>query len=114
MYSKITKISKSIMIVLFSFILLVVSPLSIAGPKVIPVDEVNYIINASMMDNLNNFTGKNVTLTLDGGKTLTGVVKSVGSHLIHLEKIERKEFFDSLIRIDSIQAIEVQFRKFQR
>ena len=114
MYSKITKISKSIMIVLFSFILLVVSPLSIAGPKVIPVDEVNYIINASMMDNLNNFTGKNVTLTLDGGKTLTGVVKSVGSHLIHLEKIELKEFFDSLIRIDSIQAIEVQFRKFQR
>ena len=114
MYSKITKISKSIMIVLFSFILLVVSPLSIAGPKVIPVDEVNYIINASMMDNLNNFTGKNVTLTLDGGKTLTGVVKSVGSHLIHLEKIERKELFDSLIRIDSIQAIEVQFRKYQR
>ena len=114
MYSKITKISKSIMIVLFSFILLVVSPLSIAGPKVIPVDEINYTINASMMDNLNNLTGKNVTLTLDGGKTLTGVVKSVGSHLIHLEKIERKEFFDSLIRIDSIQAIEVQFRKFQR
>ena len=114
MYSKITKISKSIMIVLFSFILLVVSPLSIAGPKVIPVDEVNYTINASMMDNLNNLTGKNVTLTLDGGKTLTGVVKSVGSHLIHLEKIERKELFNSLIRIDSIQAIEVQFRKYQR
>ena len=67
-----------------------------------------------MMDNLNNMTGKNVTLTLDGGKTLTGVVRSVGSHLIHLEKIEQKEFFDSLIRIDSIQAIEVQFRKYRR
>ena len=114
MYGKITKKMKSIMIVLFSFMLLVVSPLSLAGSKVVPVDGVNYTINASMMDNLNNLTGKNVTLTLDGGKTLTGVVKSVGSHLIHLEKIEQKEFFDSLIRIDSIQAIEVQFRKYRR
>ena len=112
--AKSQKKMKSIMIVLFSFMLLVVSPLSLAGSKVVPVDGVNYTINASMMDNLNNLTGKSVTLTLDGGKTLTGVVRSVGSHLIHLEKIEQKEFFDSLIRIDSIQAIEVQFRKYRR
>jgi len=114
MHIKIARFSRAMVAVLFSFVLLVISPVSIAGTKVVPVQGVNYIINASMMDNLNSLVGRKVTLTVDGGNFLAGIVKSVGPHLIHLEKIERKEFFDALIRIDSIQAIEVQFREYQR
>ena len=106
--------SKVITTILISFVLLVISPVSTAGSKTVPIEGMHYTINASIMDNLNALTGKRVTLTLDGGKVLTGTIKSVGSHLIHLEKNERKEFFDSLIRIENIQAIEAQFRKYQR
>ena len=103
-----------IIIVLFSITFLVLSQISSAATKIVPIEGMHYTINASMMDNLNALTGKKVTVILDGGKSLTGIVKSVGGHLIHLEKIEHKEFFDSLIRIESIQAIEAPFRKIQR
>ena len=114
MYNKIKRFLRSIITVLFSFMLLIVSPVSTAGSKVVPIEGVHYTINVSMMDNLKTMTGKKVLVSLDGGKTLTGIVKSVGEHFVHLEKIERKELFDSLIRIKSIQAIEVQFRRYQR
>ena len=114
MHIKIARFSRAMVAVLISLVLLVISPVSNAGTKVVPVQGVNYIINASLMDNLNALAGRKVTLTVDGGKILAGIVKSVGPHLIHLEKIEQKEFFDALIRIDSIQAIEVQFREYQR
>jgi len=100
--------------VLILFTLLLISPLSLAASKVIPIDDIYFTVNASMMDNLNALTGKKVSVTLDGGKTLTGRIKSVGAQLLHLEKIERKEFFDSLIHIEKIQAIDIQFRKYQR
>ncbi len=114
MFNYITGFSRIITTVFFLFVFLLVSPLSIAGSKVIPIEGVHFTINASIMVNLNALMGKKVVITLDGGKTLAGKIKSVGQHLVHLEKIERKEFYDSLIRIDSIQAIDVQFRKFQR
>ena len=86
----------------------------LAAPKTVPIEGVGYVINASMMDNLVALTGKKVTLTLDGGNALTGYIKVVGDQVVHLEKIERKEFFDSLIRIEKIQAIEMRFREYQR
>ena len=53
-------------------------------------------------------------MTAVSGKTLTGVVKEVGNHLIHLEKLSGKEYFDALIRIENISAIETRFRMLQR
>ena len=49
-------------------------------------------------------------MTLDSGKTFVGIVKEVGNHLMWLEKLEGKEFFDALIRINSITAIDTRFR----
>ena len=102
-------------VILFSVILLffMISSVSIAGPKVVPTGT-KYTINTSIMENLSVLTGKDVMITLDGGKVLAGKVKSVGAQLLHLEKIKGKEFFDALIRIDNIQAIESQFRQYQR
>jgi hypothetical protein len=39
-----------------------------------------------------------------------GVVKEVQNNLLHLEKLSQKEFFDALIRVDQIIAIEVRVR----
>lgn len=114
MLKKTSGFSKTMTIAFFSFMLLVISSNSIAGSKTIPVEGMKFTINASMMDNLIALTDKRVTLTLDGGKVLTGIVKSVGENLVHLEKIERKEYYDSLIRIKNIQAIEARFRTTQR
>ena len=94
-------------------LLFLFSSLALSGPKVIPTG-INYTINASMMENLSVLSGQDVMITLDSGTVLAGKVKSVGAHLVHLEKIKGKEFFDALIRIENIQAIEARFRKYER
>ena len=81
-----------------------------AEMKVVPVEGVGYDVGASLVDNLRTLVGKRVYVTLDSGKVFAGTVKEVGDHLLHLEKLDRKDFFDGLIRIDSIGAIDTRFR----
>lgn len=82
--------------------------------KVVPIKGINYNINASMVDNLKSLTGKKVNITLNSGKTFGGIVKKVGDHLVHLEKINGKDYFDALIVIEDISAIDAKFREFHR
>ena len=86
----------------------------LAAPKVVDVEGVSYNVDASMADNLKSFMGKDVSVTTDSGKAFYGRVKEVGIHLIHLEKLQGKEHFDALIRIENISAIEARFREYQR
>jgi hypothetical protein len=37
-------------------------------------------------------------------------VKALGDHLIHVEKLSGKDFYDALIRIEDIAAVEAKFR----
>jgi len=85
-----------------------------AKPKIVAVQGVSYNVDASMGDNLKALNGKRVYVTLNSGKTFTGLVKKVGEHLIHIEKLVGKEYFDALIRIQDISAIDTMFRKLQR
>lgn len=73
-----------------------------------------YDVNSSLADNLKALTGKKVHVTLANGSTLTGNVKAVGNELLHLEKLEEKEYFDALVRIADIGAIDTRFRDYQR
>ena len=86
----------------------------VAKPKVVAIEGISYNVNLSLPDNLKSLIGKKVSVTIVSGKTLTGVVKEVGNHLIHLEKLSGKEHFDALIRIENISAIETRFRMLQR
>jgi small nuclear ribonucleoprotein (snRNP)-like protein len=86
----------------------------VAKPKVVAIEGMSYNVNASLADNLKSLVGKKVAVTIISGKTLSGVVKEVGIHLIHLEKLAGKEYFDALIRIENISAIDTMFRKYQR
>jgi hypothetical protein len=65
----------------------------------------------SLADNLKSYTGKMVIVHLKTGSTLQGNVKSVGKDLVHLEKLAGKEYFDALIRIEEIGAVEARFRE---
>ncbi len=83
-----------------------------AQPK--EIEGIGYNVNATLADNLKSLIGKKVYVTLGSGKVLAGNIKAVGGQLVHLEKIEGKEYFDALIRLESISAIDTRFRGEQR
>ena len=101
-----------ILAMLFSGAFLILS--AEAKAKVVVIEGMSYNVNSSLADNLKSFIGKKVYVTLGSGKTFAGFVKEVGNHLIHLEKLDGKDFFDALIRIENISAIDARFRKSQR
>ena len=85
-----------------------------AKSKVVAIKGISYNVNSSLADNLKSLIGKKVYASLDSGKTFTGFVKEVGNHLMHLEKLAGKDYFDALIRIENISAIDTRFRDVQR
>jgi len=80
------------------------------GKKASPVEGAAFDTSFTLKDNLKTFIGKDVYVHLRSGKTLQGHVKSVGDHFLHLEKLAGKDFYDALVRIDDISAIEARFR----
>ena len=71
---------------------------------------VSFNMSISMTDNLKNLIGKDVIIHLRSGKTLQGYVKAVGNGLVHLEKLAGRDFYDALVHIEDISAIEIKFR----
>lgn len=51
-----------------------------------------------------------VELTLTNGKSYTGQLGPVGNHTVLLTKLAGKDFYDALIRIDDIAAVEMRVR----
>ena len=99
------------LVVLLCGALLAVAGETEAKQEVITVEGAAYNVNISLVENLKIFTDKTVYITLDSGKVFIGTVKEVGDHFVHLEKLVGKEYFDALIRIESIEAIDARFRK---
>lgn len=85
-----------------------------AKSQMVAVEGAAYNVNSSLADNLKSFVGKKVYLTLAPGTTMAGIIKEIGVHLVHLEKIDGKEFSDALIRLENIVAIDTLFREYQR
>jgi hypothetical protein len=63
-----------------------------------------------LADNLMTLKGKTVTVSLSSGQTMTGIVKDVKDHLLHLEKLSQKDFYDAIIRLELISAVEARVR----
>ena len=99
---------------MFLAVLFALPALVEAKSEVVAIEGMRYNVNFSLEDNLKSLIGKKVLVTCDSGKTFSGFVKEVGNHLIHLEKLEGKEYFDALIRIENICAVEAQFWKVKR
>lgn len=86
-------------------------PFQSLARSVMAVEGSKFDTSLSLIDNLKSYMGKNVFVHLKSGKTLQGYVKVVGKNLVHLEKLAGKDFYDALIRIEEINAIEAKFRE---
>ena len=82
--------------------------------ETVPVEVPGFSVDASMADNLKAWIGKNVTVHVEGGTQLSGTIKAVGPELVHLEKLDGKEYYDALILIEEIVALDARFREFKR
>ena len=78
--------------------------------QAVALEGVSFDVSKSLKDNLDSHIGKNIYINLRSGKTYQGIIKSVGKKFIHLEKMAGREFFDALINIEDISAVELQFR----
>ncbi|CAK8718033.1 DUF5666 domain-containing protein [Candidatus Electrothrix laxa] len=83
---------------------------AVARSKVSPVRGASYNVKVRLKDNLKTFISKSISVFLVSGKSVTGTVKDVGEDLLHLEQLEGKSYFDALIMLDQIEAIETRFR----
>jgi hypothetical protein len=67
---------------------------------------------SSMANNLRSLLAakKAVTVVLKGGESYTARIGQVGDHYVLLSELSGKEFFDALVAIDEIAALEVRVR----
>ncbi len=79
--------------------------------KATAVEGARFDTSFPLKENLKTFLGKDVHLLLRSGQTIQGYVKSVGDHFVHLEKIAGRDFYDALVRMDDISAVEARFRE---
>ncbi len=71
------------------------------------------IKNATITDILNSIKkkGDNTQIHMKSGKDFTGKIQSVGLNFVVLEESGKKSFFDAIININEISAVEVQSRE---
>lgn len=75
-----------------------------------PADAPVFSTGTTLADNLKSLTGKRVTIHLKSGTLLSGTVRVTSDHLLHLEKLEGKDYFDALILLQEIAAIDTRAR----
>ena len=80
----------------------------------VAINGVAYKVEFSLTDNLKLFVGKRINVTLASGSSFEGTVKEVGQNLLHIEKLNEKDFNDALVRIDSIVAIDTKLWAFKK
>lgn len=66
---------------------------------------------SSFYNNLKTFTGKSVVLVLNNGVKVKGQVKSLSKGIVHIEMLGNKSFYDAVVKINDISAIQAKVRK---
>jgi small nuclear ribonucleoprotein (snRNP)-like protein len=103
-------VSGAVLAVFLFTAIFIISTASAQSRTATPVPGAKFEVSFSMKENLKAYIGKDVLIHLRSGKTFQGYVKAVGDQVVHLEKIAGRDFYDALIRIDDISAIEAKFR----
>jgi hypothetical protein len=96
--------------VVFFAMIVVLSFTKVESIPAAGTDTFQFNVSASMEDNLSMLRGKTVTVYLATGQTIIGTVNDVKGNLLHLTKLSQKEFFDALIAIDRISAIDTRVK----
>lgn len=82
--------------------------LSLAGtalaqtPALAPADTTQSVLAAQK--------GKRITLRLRSGQELTGTVRDCTSHLVVIETLAGREYFDAVVPLESVEAVLVRNR----
>ena len=106
-----TKIlSGALSIMLLFAAVFIISPVIAQPRSAVAVQDAKFDVSSSIKDNLKAYVGKDVLIHLRSGKTFQGYVKAAGDHFVHVEKLSGRDYYDALIRIDDISAIEARFR----
>ena len=98
-----------LVIMLFAAIFFI-SPAAAQDRSAVAIESAKFDTAGSIKDNLKIYAGKDVVIHLRSGKSFQGYVKAIGDHFVHLEKLSGRDFYDALIRIEDITAIEAKFR----
>jgi hypothetical protein len=104
------RISVAVMTAVILCSLMWAAPTTVPAKSPSPVEGVRFDTGTAMKENLKSLVGKDVHVHLRSGKSFQGYVKSVGDGLLHLEKLAGRDFFDALVRIEDVSALEVKFR----
>ncbi len=75
------------------------------------VEPVSLSSHSSFHNNLKTFTGKSVVLVLNNGAKVKGKVKSLSKGIVHIEMLGNKSFYDAVVKINDISAIQAKVRK---
>jgi hypothetical protein len=59
---------------------------------------------------LERHMGRPVRVRLQSGEEMGGTVTKVGEHVVQLSELAGREFFDAVIRLDSIRAVILRTR----
>jgi len=75
-------------------------------------DEAKFGIKGSdtIKNVLEGYTGKMVIVRLNSGAELQGIVTKVGNVVVHLSKISTRDYYDAVVKIDTISAVLVKVR----
>ena len=83
--------------------------LSLTGSmSLLAADELKINDSDSIENVLSSQVGKHVSITLESGKELAGLVKSVTKDLTHLTELTGKEFYDAVIVTNQIEAVVIR------
>jgi hypothetical protein len=103
-------VSGAVLAVFLFTAIFIISTASAQSRAATAVPGAKFEVSFSMAENLKAYVGKDILIHLRSGKTFQGYVKAVGDQVVHLEKLSGRDFYDALIRIDDISAIEAKFR----
>lgn len=67
--------------------------------------------NEAMASILKDRSGKKVVVVLQSGTEISGKVSSVGSNTLTLTELGGKEFYDAVIELDDISAVQYRARE---
>src|SRR4030065_2078313 len=99
-------VSGAVFVIFLFMAIFIISTASAQSRAATAVAGAKFKASFSMKENLKAYIGKDVLIHLRSGKTFQGYVKAVGDQAVHLEKLSGRDFYDALIRIEDISAIE--------
>ena len=83
-----------------------------AGAKIVQVEGSEFNVQKRMSENIAKFKGKQIRVSLTSGEKIIGRVVAVNDKYLHLEKLDRMDFYDAFIKIDDVIAVKAKFRKY--